>query len=177
MLRFDKTTYLSLVFKLILSERLSNSLQGSDVLLFPEFINIVSILFYNFIKFIISIYTFLVITFARYKKYIICLISISEFSDLLHVFTCTSAIGNTWIFCLGVNIFNFSPYFALYLSFRNQKRMKCKKSMNYTYLIFWFWFWISFFFYFVYSDLKYFNFLILLLGLHYHLLNKCIKFW
>ena len=95
MLRFDKTTYLSLVFKLILSERLSNSLQGSDVLLFPEFINIVSILFYNFIKFIISIYTFLVISFARYKKYIICLISISKFSDLLHVFTCTSAIGNT----------------------------------------------------------------------------------
>ena len=121
MLRFDKTTYLSLVFKLILSERLSNSLQGSDVLLFPEFINIVSILFYNFIKFIISIYTFLVISFARYKKYIICLISISKFSDLLHVFTCTSAIGNTWIICFGVNIFNFL-HILLYICLSESKK-------------------------------------------------------
>ena len=34
MLRFDKATYSSLLFKFILSERLSNSLLGSDVLLF-----------------------------------------------------------------------------------------------------------------------------------------------
>ena len=52
MLRFDKATYLSLRFKFILSERLSNSLRRSDVLLFSEFINRVSILFYNFIEFI-----------------------------------------------------------------------------------------------------------------------------
>ena len=38
MLRFDKATYLPLPFKFILSERLSNSLWGSDALLFPEFI-------------------------------------------------------------------------------------------------------------------------------------------
>ena len=38
------TTYLLLLFKFILSERLSNSLLGWDVLLFAEFINIVSIL-------------------------------------------------------------------------------------------------------------------------------------
>ena len=42
MLRFDKATYSSLPFKLVLSERLSNSLQGSDVLLFAGLINIAS---------------------------------------------------------------------------------------------------------------------------------------
>ena len=37
MLRFYRATYLSLVFKFIFSERLSNSLLGSDNLLFLEF--------------------------------------------------------------------------------------------------------------------------------------------
>ena len=59
MLRFDKAKYLSFLFKFILSERLSHSLRGSDVLLFLEFINIVSTLFYNFIEFILLLYTFL----------------------------------------------------------------------------------------------------------------------
>ena len=36
MLRFHKATYLSLLFKFILSERLSNSLLGSVVLLFSD---------------------------------------------------------------------------------------------------------------------------------------------
>ena len=49
MLRFDKATYLSLLFKFILYVRLSNSLWGWDVTLFLEFMNIVSIMFYNFI--------------------------------------------------------------------------------------------------------------------------------
>ena len=80
MLRFDKATYLSLLFKFILSERLSNSLWQSDVLLFSEFI--------------ILLYTFLVISFARNKEYIICLIWFSKFSDVLPAFTCASAIGN-----------------------------------------------------------------------------------
>ena len=43
MLWFDKVTYLSLLFKFILYEILDSSLWGSDVLLFLEFINIVSI--------------------------------------------------------------------------------------------------------------------------------------
>ena len=94
MLKFDKATYLSLLFKFILSERFSNSLSGSDVLLFSEFINIVSILPYNFIEFIMLLYTFLVISFARYREYIICLISFSKFSDVLPAFTCASAIGS-----------------------------------------------------------------------------------
>ena len=87
MLRFDKAIYLSLLFKFVLSERLSNSLWGSDVLLLSEFINIVSILLHNFIEFFISLYTFLVISFARDKKYIICLILFSKFSDVIPVFT------------------------------------------------------------------------------------------
>ena len=64
MLSFEKATYLSLLFKFILSERLSNSLRGSDVLLFSEIINMVSILYYNFIEFIILLYTLLLISFA-----------------------------------------------------------------------------------------------------------------
>ena len=71
MLWFDKGTYLSLLFKFILSERLSDSLRGSNVLLFSKFINIVSISFYKFIEFIIMLYTFLAISFVRYNKYMI----------------------------------------------------------------------------------------------------------
>ena len=68
MLKFDKATYLSLLFKSVLSaERLSNSLWESDDLLFSEFKNIISILLYNFIEFIRILYTLLVISFARFK--------------------------------------------------------------------------------------------------------------
>ena len=74
MLIFDKATYLSLLFMFILSKKSSNSLLGSEVLLFSEFMNIVFILLYNFMEFIVLLYTFLVIFFARYKEYIICLI-------------------------------------------------------------------------------------------------------
>ena len=65
MLRFDKATYLSLPYKFTLSKRLINNLWGSDVLVFSEFINIVSILF------IILFCTFLVISFPRNKGYAI----------------------------------------------------------------------------------------------------------
>ena len=75
MLRFDKVTYLLPLFKFILSEKLSNSLCGSDVLLILEFLNIVSSFFYNFIEFILFLYTLLVISFAQYKEYIIQWIS------------------------------------------------------------------------------------------------------
>ena len=68
MLRFDKATYLSLLFKFILSERLSNSLSGSDVLLHSEFIDIVSIVVYNFIEFIILLYNFLEFLFLDTKN-------------------------------------------------------------------------------------------------------------
>ena len=61
MVRFDKETYLTLLFNTILSESLSNSLRGSYVLLISEFINVASILFYNYIEFLILLYSFLVI--------------------------------------------------------------------------------------------------------------------
>ena len=83
-------------------ERMSSSLRKCDILLFSELINIVSILFYKFIEFIIMLYTFLVISFAGYKEYIISLISFSKFSDVLPAFTCV--INNLWSICLGVNI-------------------------------------------------------------------------
>ena len=65
MLRFDKATYLSLLFKFVLSVRLSNSLRGPDVPLFLEFINRVAILFHNFIELIIFLYTFLEYFFSQ----------------------------------------------------------------------------------------------------------------
>ena len=86
---------------------MSNNLWGSDVLLFPEFINIASILSYNFITLLKSLHCyilFLVISFAWYKEYIICLISFSKFSDVLPAFTCANASSNLWSICLGVNI-------------------------------------------------------------------------
>ena len=104
MLRFDKANYLSILFKFILFERLSNSLSWSDVLLFSEFITLVSVLFYKFIEFIILLYTFLVIFFPRIEEYIIFLISFNYFSGVLPAFTCTRAIGNLWSICWGVNI-------------------------------------------------------------------------
>ena len=94
MLIFDKATYLSLLFKSILAERLSNSLWGSDVLLVLKLINIVLILFYKFIEFIIYYTHFLITSFALYKKDMISLISFSNFSDVLQTFTFTRAIGN-----------------------------------------------------------------------------------
>ena len=75
---------------------LSNSLWVLNFLPLLELINIVSILFYNFIEFIVLLHTFLVISFARYKDYVISPILFSKFSDLLPTFTCASAIGNPW---------------------------------------------------------------------------------
>ena len=40
------------------------------------------------------LYTFLVISFARYKEYIICQISFSKFSDVLLAITYAKAIAN-----------------------------------------------------------------------------------
>ena len=43
---------------------------------------------------IILLYTFLVISFAQCKEYMICLISFIKFSDVLPAFAGASAIGN-----------------------------------------------------------------------------------
>ena len=89
--------YICFLLKSILSVRLSNSLWGLDILLFLEFIYIVSIFLYTFIEFTILLYTFSVISFAQYKKYMICLIFFRKFSDVLPAFSCVGAIGNLWI--------------------------------------------------------------------------------
>ena len=86
--------------------KLSINLCGTGVLLVLEFINMASIL--NYTEFNILLYTFFVLFFAQYKQYMLCLISFSNFSDLLPVSTCASATGNLWSICLEVNIL--SPF-------------------------------------------------------------------
>ena len=71
---------------------------------FSEFINVMSIFYYTFIEFIILLYAFLVISFIRYKEYIIWQISLSKFSDVLPAFICERAIDNFRSICLEVNI-------------------------------------------------------------------------
>ena len=50
------------------------------------------------------LHTFLKISFDQYKEYLIFQISFSKFSNVLHAFTCASATGNLFSFCLRVNI-------------------------------------------------------------------------
>ena len=83
---------------------------------FSEFIDLVSILLHNFVEFFIFLYTFLVISFARYSEYIIFLISFSKFSDVFLAFNCASTIGNLRSICLGVKILSPFPYFAVCLA-------------------------------------------------------------
>ena len=94
MLSFDEATYLSLLFRFISLQRLSNCLLGSDVLLFSEFINTVSILFNNFIELIILLYNFSLFSLGRYKEYVMFLISFNKFSDVFPAFSYASAIGS-----------------------------------------------------------------------------------
>ena len=77
-------------------------------------INVVSILYYIFIEFIILLYTFFVISFAWYKEYMICRILFNKFSDVLPAFTCANATGNPWSICLGV--INLSPLPDIFVS-------------------------------------------------------------
>ena len=62
---------------------------------FSEFIKVISNLFYNFIEFIILLFTFLVICFALYKEYMIRQIPYSNFWDVLSVFTRASPNDQT----------------------------------------------------------------------------------
>ena len=101
MLRLKKVTYLSPLLSIFYLHY-----WGSDALLFFEFINIASILLYNFIKVIILSYNFLVISLSRYKYYIIWQISFCKISDVLPDFTSVSVIGNIWSTSLGVYFFS-----------------------------------------------------------------------
>ena len=75
-----------------------------------------AILYYTSIEFIILSYTFLVISFALFKEYMICRISFSSFSNILPVFTCESIISNLWRICFGGSILITSPWNVLYLA-------------------------------------------------------------
>ena len=103
MVRFDKAIYYPLLYKFILSERLGNSLLGSGVSLFTEFINIGSIFHYICVEFIIYLYTFLV-TSLRYREYTIWPVSFSKFSEILPDFACPLASSNLSSACLGIYI-------------------------------------------------------------------------
>ena len=96
MLRFDRTTYLSILNRFIWSERLSNCLWGSD-----------------FYYFQCILYNVLVILFVWFKEYIIWRISFSKFSDIF--VASTSALGNLWNIYLGFNMF--STFIILLRSF------------------------------------------------------------
>ena len=82
MLRFDDAIIFPPLLKSNLSVILNIKMRASDVSLFSEFINIVSIFITecNFTVLIIMLlYTFLVISFDSYKEWTICLISFTTF--------------------------------------------------------------------------------------------------
>ena len=109
MLTFDNATYVSLLFKFILSLWLSNSLSGLNVPLFLEFRYRVSVVIYNFIEFIILLYT----SVSLYNKNMVWLISFSKYPNVLPTFTGASAIGNLWRICSEVNILIPLPFCCL----------------------------------------------------------------
>ena len=119
---------LSLLFKSTLSKSLGNSLREEDALLFPEFIDIVFILLFDFIEFIILLHTFFATFFSQYKKHMIWGISFSKFSDVLPAFTCARLLllqslkhFNFFNFLLFIKIENFfsnSNYFVWIFFFR-----------------------------------------------------------
>ena len=116
---------------------LKDSKWGSAALLFPELMNIVLILFYNLVVFIILLYTFLVTLFFE-TFCLICVTSFSKFSDVLPAFTCASAIGNLWSICLGVNILNPFPYSSFIGNIPPLKALKANSQPLYrAYAISW----------------------------------------
>ena len=59
---------------------------------------------YNFTEFIILLYTFLVASFSRHNKYMICLIPLVSLQILFLAISCAIAIGNLRSICLGINV-------------------------------------------------------------------------
>ena len=86
--------YLSFLFKSILSVRLNEPVRVRCFTIFKIHKYSIHFLYYTIIEFIILLYTFLVISFDRYKEYINCLTSFNKVSDVLLAFTCVSAFGN-----------------------------------------------------------------------------------
>ena len=99
MLRIDKAIYLSLYFKKILSDRFSNGLWAADFYVFLELTNIVSTFYYNFVEFIVLLYTHLAISISWNKEYKVWEISFRKFSDVLPIFDYARTIGSHWDIC------------------------------------------------------------------------------
>ena len=133
MLRFDKATYLSFLFKYILSVILSNSLYV--VLLFPEFMNIVSILYYNCFESIILLNTSSVTLFPQCKEYIIWLTSFCTFTDVIPACTCARSIGNPWGICLGVHILKSMSSVGIKKNIPSVKAFRTSSLLSYSALI------------------------------------------
>ena len=64
----------------------------------------INFLYYTFIEFIILLHIFLVISFAWYKEYMICLIWFAKLPNVLPAFSWARTNCNLWNICLGVNI-------------------------------------------------------------------------
>ena len=113
--RFDNATYLLLLFKFVLSERLSNNIWGSDLLLFLEFINKYSLYIITLLNSLYSYIHLLVISFVRYKECMIWRSSFSRFTDVLPAFISARGIDKLWRICLELKISSPSPWTDLYL--------------------------------------------------------------
>ena len=95
------------MIELLFSERWSNSLWGSDILLFSEFINVTSTLFHNFIDYVVIYFSSNF--FSSIQRIYDLTVSFIKFSDVLAAFTCTSAVGNLWVIYLEVSILSPLP--------------------------------------------------------------------
>ena len=108
-LRFDAL----FLFKFILLRRFKTNLCNSEILLFPKFLNIVSIWYDNsYVEFIMFLCTLLAIFFTLYNEETICWILLSNFSYVLPTFTFSCATSNLWSIGLGDNVLITSLYLA-----------------------------------------------------------------
>ena len=86
MLKFDKAIYSAFVFKFVFSERLSINISQTEVLLFLEFINIISI-FALQLSLIPYIFIYIsAFSFAWWKEYTTWSVWFHKFSDVFSDF-------------------------------------------------------------------------------------------
>ena len=92
MLRFDKAITFLPILKSNLSISFDIKICGLGVLLFTEFIYILSV-FYIFMDLMVIVYFFSYL-FRLIQRINNCLISFDKLSEFLPAFTCVRAIGN-----------------------------------------------------------------------------------
>ena len=93
--------------------------------------NIVPILFYNFIEFIILLHTFLVISYAQYREYVFCLISFSKFLDVCLLLLVQELLVIFEAFFLGVNILRLEWSETLQSETLATRAMRAKSEENF----------------------------------------------